>query len=123
MGIFDSFKSKASELMDKAGDVAGDLTAKAKGGQAGDQAGDTTDQPGQPGQSGDMAGQARDRMGDMADQARDQASGMADRAGDMAKGATGGRFGDQIDQGVDIAKQRMGDADQTMRADADQQQS
>lgn len=98
MGIFDRFKSKANELKDKAGDV----TDKAKGG---DQAGDTTGQP------GDMAGQARDR-----------AAGLADRAGDKAKDATGGRFGDQIDRGVDIAKQRTGDTDQAARADADQQQ-
>lgn len=96
MGIFDSFKSKASELMDKAGDVAGDLTDKAKDG------------------AGDLTEKARNQLGDRGDQAGDQAS-------DMADDATGGRFGDQVDQGVDIAKQRMGDADEAMRAEADQQ--
>jgi antitoxin protein of toxin-antitoxin system len=92
MGIFDSFKSKASELMNKAGDVAGDLTDKAKDGE------------------GDLTEKARNQMGDRGSQ-----------AGDMADDATGGRFGDQIDQGVDIARQRMGDADEAMRADVDQQ--
>jgi hypothetical protein len=77
MGIFDSFKSKAGDLMDKAGDIAGDLTDKAKD------------------QAGDLTGKAKDQ--------------------------TGGRFGSQIDQGVDVAKQRMGNADEAMRAEADQQ--
>lgn len=78
MGIFDSFKNKAGDLMEKAKDQAGDLAGKAK-----DHAGDV------PGQ-----------------------------AGDMANDQTGGRFGSQIDQGADIAKQRMGDGDQ---AEPDQQ--
>ena len=38
MGIFDVFKTKVSEVTDKAGDVAGDLTDK-----AGDMAGDLKD--------------------------------------------------------------------------------
>jgi hypothetical protein len=67
MGIFDSFKNRASDLMEKAEDLAKEH---------------------QPG--------AEDKMGE----------GM-DRAGDMADDATGNRFSDQIDRGVDVAKQRL----------------
>lgn len=72
MGIFDSFKNRASDLMEKAEDLAKEH---------------------QPG--------AKDKMGE----------GM-DRAGDMADDATGSRFTDQIDRGVDVAKQRLADPDQ-----------
>jgi uncharacterized protein YjbJ (UPF0337 family) len=81
MGIFDSFKNKADDLVEKAKDQVGDLTGKAKE------------------HTGDMPGQA----------------------GDMVNDQTGGRFGSQIDEGVDIAKQRMGDADEAARAEAEQQ--
>jgi uncharacterized protein YjbJ (UPF0337 family) len=99
MGIFDSFKNKADDLRDKAKEHAGDLTGKAE-----DQAGDM------PGQAGDMASSAQEHVSD----------GLG-QAGDMANDQTGGRFGSQIDQGVDIAKQRMGDADEAARAEAEQQ--
>jgi hypothetical protein len=39
----------------------------------------------------------------------------------MADEQTGGRFGDQVNQGVDVAKQRMGTADEAARSEADQQ--
>ena len=80
MGIFDSFKNRASGLMDKAEDLAKDHSGAAN-------------------------------------QARDKASEGVERFGDMADNATGNRFGDQIDRGVDVAKQRLADPD----ADPNQQ--
>ena len=69
MGIFDSFKKQASDLMDKAKEHQAD---------------------------------------GMADGARDQMGEGIQQAGKMADDATGNRFGERIDQGVDIARQRLG---------------
>jgi len=129
MGILDNFKKQAGDLMAKAknqtdqgagGDTdqqAGDTTGQAADttGQAGDttgQAGDTT------GQAGDTTGQAGGMDGGIGQRADD----MAGQAGDAINKATGGRMSDQVDEGVQIAQQRAGDADQAARAEADRRQ-
>ncbi len=84
MGIFDSFKNKAGDLIDKAEGLAD----KAEG----------------------LADKAREHQGDgVADQAQEQAGGIGRHARD------------QMERGIDIARQRFGDADEAARADADQQ--
>jgi ElaB/YqjD/DUF883 family membrane-anchored ribosome-binding protein len=87
MGIFDSIKSKAGDLKDKAEDMASEL--------------------------GDKAGKAKD-------QAKDQASSGVQRAGEMTDNQTGGRFSDQIDNGVQAAQETMG-AEQPSQGDSWQQ--
>lgn len=103
MGIFDKIKDEASDLVHK----AGDMTEKAKDGV------------------GDLTGKVKDQAGDIADKAHDQADDLAgqaaDKAGEMTDDATGGRFSDQANQGVDVAKQRLGRAAEAIRAEADQQ--
>lgn len=110
MGIFDNLKNKAKDMAEKAKEQGG------QGGQGGQ--GQPSDSGGQPGQAGGQAGGQPGQAGDggMTDRAGD----MADRAGNTINERTGGKYEDQVDQGVNVAKQRLGNADESARADADQ---
>ena len=138
MGILDNFKKQAGDLMAKAknqtdqgagGDTdqqAGDTTGQAADttGQAGDttgqQAGGTTGQG--SGTAGQQAGDTTGQGGGMDGGIGQRADDMAGQAGDAINKATGGRMSDQVDEGVQIAQQRAGDADQAARAEADRRQ-
>ena len=138
MGIFDTFKNKATELVDKAGDMAGDigdkvgdkvgdLAGKAKD-QAGDLAGKAKDQAGDMGdKAGDMAGDLKDKAGDMAGNLGDKAGDLGDKAGDMAGNLTdkagdmAGDVGDKVGDLGDQAKDQMGDGVQIYTCEAKDQ--
>ena len=120
MGIFDVFKSKTGEMVNKAGDIADKAKDQVSEGfdKVKDQASGMMG--GAKEQATDAAGGAQDQASGGMDGLKDQAAGGLDKAKEFADDKTGGRFGDQTAQGVDIAKQRMGTADEEMRAEADQ---
>ena len=123
MGILDNFKKQAGDLMAK----AKNQTDQGAGGDTDQQAGDTTgqaaDTTGQgSGTAGQQAGDTTGQGGGMDGGIGQRADDMAGQAGDAINKATGGRMSDQVDEGVQIAQQRAGDADQAARAEADRRQ-
>ncbi|MEU8424210.1 antitoxin [Micromonospora sp. NPDC048835] len=57
-------------------------------------------------------GDFMDRAKDFADKHDKQVDQGAQKAGEMADKRTGGKYGDQIDKGVDQAQARTGEGDQ-----------
>ena len=49
----------------------------------------------------------KDKAGDVVDQHGDKVRGGLVKAGDFVDEKTGGKYGDTIDQGVDVAKDRL----------------
>jgi hypothetical protein len=56
------------------------------------------------------------------DEHDEQVDQVLDKAGEFANEKTGGKYGDQINQGVDFAQQKTGDGDTSQQNQQDQQQ-
>ena len=52
-----------------------------------------------------------DKAKEFADEHDDQVDQGLEKAGDFADEKTGGKYGEQIDRGVDTAQERTGDGD------------
>lgn len=52
-----------------------------------------------------------DKAKDLANQHDDKVDQAIDKVGEQADQRTGGKYGEQIDKGVDAAQQRTGDGD------------
>lgn len=98
MGIFDSMKEKAEELLGGAQDAAADAQAQAEG--AADAATDT---------SGSWQDKAGDLMAEHADSVEQLSDQGIEKGGDMLDQATGGKFSDQVDQGQSMLDERIGE--------------
>ena len=135
MGIFDIFKTKVSEAAEKVGDVAeqakdkvSEMMDKSKGGTAPEET--ATEQ----GEAANMVsegapvsevGEAAPGVGDdgteapaasesggsggMTQTIKGNVASGVEKAGEMAKHATGGKFDEKIDTGVQKAKDMLGD--------------
>ncbi|GAA1715150.1 hypothetical protein GCM10009765_75080 [Fodinicola feengrottensis] len=57
-----------------------------------------------------------------ADEHDEQVDQVLDKAGDFANEQTGGKFGDQIKQGVDFAQEHTGSGDTTQQQNQQDQQ-
>ncbi|MDX3005518.1 antitoxin [Kribbella solani] len=55
-----------------------------------------------------MFDEMKDKAGDLAKEHSDQVNEGLDKAGEFADEKTGGKFGDQIDQGKDMAREQLG---------------
>lgn len=137
MGIFDIFKTKVKEGAGKVGDVAGQTWDKAGdvAEQAKDKVSDLRDkkkdagpeapqsatgaEPRTEGQASNMVsegapiadeGEAAPGVGDdggMTQSIKGNVASGVEKAGEMAKGATGNKYDDKIDSGVQKAKDKL----------------
>jgi hypothetical protein len=125
MGIFDVFKTKMNEAADKVSDMMDKKKDDADGPSApapADPEAATEDEAstmvseGAPvsatGEAapgvGDDGAPAPGESGGMTQSIKDNVAKGADKAGEMAEGATGNRFDEKIDSGVQQAKDKLG---------------
>lgn len=109
MGLFDSMKEKAEELLGGAQDAAASASDTATDAAADVQAG----AEGAADSAADTAGGWQDKAGDLLAENADKVEQVSDlgleKGGAMLDEATGGKFGDQIEQGKSMIDERIGE--------------